>query len=83
MANEGGFRLPRRGKVSDTLKAIGLKMLAMDGDPEDIQEAVDELVNEKYEAEKRYRRQVRAHDLWFAIVEAQIETGNPYMVSFS
>ena len=35
---------------------------------------------EKYEAEGKYLRQVKAQDLWFKIVEAQIETGNPYMV---
>ncbi|XP_054158683.1 ribonucleoside-diphosphate reductase large subunit-like [Oppia nitens] len=34
----------------------------------------------KYEQEKRYKRQVRAQALWYAIVESQIETGNPYMV---
>ena len=51
MANEG-YKLPRRGKVSDALKAFGLKVLAMDGEPEDIMEAVDELVNEKYDAQK-------------------------------
>lgn len=34
----------------------------------------------KYENEKRYRRQVKARDLWAAIIEAQIETGNPYML---
>ncbi len=35
---------------------------------------------EKYEREGRYRRQVKAQDLWFAILEAQIETGTPYML---
>lgn len=35
---------------------------------------------EKYEKEKKFKRQVRAQALWYAIVEAQIETGNPYMV---
>ncbi|MCX8080729.1 MAG: ribonucleoside-diphosphate reductase subunit alpha [Bacteroidia bacterium] len=34
----------------------------------------------QYEAEKRYRRQVPARQLWQAIIEAQIETGNPYML---
>jgi ribonucleoside-diphosphate reductase subunit M1 len=34
----------------------------------------------KYEAEGRARRSVRAQQLWFAILEAQIETGNPYML---
>lgn len=28
----------------------------------------------------RARRVVRAQQLWFAILEAQIETGNPYML---
>src|SRR5690606_39075941 len=27
-----------------------------------------------------YRRQVKAQDLWFEILEAQIETGTPYML---
>jgi ribonucleoside-diphosphate reductase subunit M1 len=35
---------------------------------------------EKYEKSKKYKRQVRAQSLWYAIVESQIETGNPYMV---
>lgn len=35
---------------------------------------------EKYEAEGRYVRQVRARDLWSAILESQIETGTPYML---
>jgi ribonucleoside-diphosphate reductase alpha chain len=34
----------------------------------------------QYENEKRYRRQVPARQLWQAIIEAQIETGNPYML---
>ncbi|MGL4599438.1 MAG: ribonucleoside-diphosphate reductase subunit alpha [Bacteroidia bacterium] len=34
----------------------------------------------KYEAEGRYRKQIKAQDLWFAILESQIETGNPYML---
>ena len=34
----------------------------------------------KYEKEQRYRRQVKAQDLWFEILEAQIETGTPYML---
>lgn len=34
----------------------------------------------KYEEEGRYRKQVKAQDLWFAIMESQIETGNPYML---
>lgn len=34
----------------------------------------------KYEAEEKYRRQIPARELWAAIIEAQIETGNPYML---
>ncbi|CAK9253189.1 unnamed protein product, partial [Sphagnum jensenii] len=39
-----------------------------------------EQLYEKYENLKKYKRQVRAQSLWYAIVESQIETGNPYMV---
>ncbi len=35
---------------------------------------------EKYEAEERYRRKVKAQDLWFEILESQIETGTPYIL---
>mmetsp|Transcript_3396 Transcript_3396/g.12260 ORF Transcript_3396/g.12260 Transcript_3396/m.12260 type:complete len:842 (-) Transcript_3396:1060-3585(-) len=34
----------------------------------------------KYEAEGRGRKTIKAQQLWFAILEAQIETGNPYML---
>ncbi|KAF0977114.1 hypothetical protein FDP41_003767 [Naegleria fowleri] len=34
----------------------------------------------RYEKEGRARRVVRAQELWFAIIEAQIETGVPYML---
>ena len=34
----------------------------------------------KYEAEGKYRKKVKAQDLWKAIVESQIETGTPYML---
>jgi ribonucleoside-diphosphate reductase alpha chain len=34
----------------------------------------------KYETEGRARRTVKAQDLWFAILDAQIETGNPYLL---
>ena len=33
----------------------------------------------KYEAEGAYVRQVRAQDLWFRIIDTQIETGVPYI----
>jgi len=39
-----------------------------------------EKLYEKYEREGRARRTVKAQDLWFAILEAQTETGTPYML---
>jgi len=35
---------------------------------------------EQYEAEGRFVRQIRARDLWGAILDAQIETGTPYLL---
>ncbi|WP_143305313.1 ribonucleoside-diphosphate reductase subunit alpha [Chitinophaga vietnamensis] len=35
---------------------------------------------EKYEKENRARKTVKAQDLWFAILDAQIETGTPYLL---
>lgn len=34
----------------------------------------------RYETEGRARKTIRAQQLWFAILEAQVETGNPYML---
>ncbi|NML22959.1 ribonucleoside-diphosphate reductase subunit alpha [Pseudoflavitalea sp. G-6-1-2] len=34
----------------------------------------------KYESENKQRRVVKAQDLWFAILDAQIETGTPYLL---
>lgn len=34
----------------------------------------------KYEAEGKFRRQIKARDLWAEIINSQIETGNPYML---
>ncbi|TXC85134.1 ribonucleoside-diphosphate reductase subunit alpha [Luteibaculum oceani] len=34
----------------------------------------------KYEAEGKGRKQIKAQDLWYKIVESQIETGTPYML---
>ncbi|MBK9477415.1 MAG: ribonucleoside-diphosphate reductase subunit alpha [Bacteroidetes bacterium] len=34
----------------------------------------------KYEKEGRARKTIKAQDLWFAILDSQIETGNPYML---
>jgi len=35
---------------------------------------------EKYEKEGRARKTIKAQELWFAILEAQVETGTPYML---
>ena len=34
----------------------------------------------KYEAEGKGRETIKAQDLWYKIIESQIETGNPYML---
>jgi len=34
----------------------------------------------KYEKDGKARRTVKAQELWFAILDSQIETGNPYML---
>jgi len=39
-----------------------------------------EALYEKYEAAGKARRTVKAQDLWFAILDAQIETGTPYLL---
>jgi ribonucleoside-diphosphate reductase alpha chain len=39
-----------------------------------------EALYHKYESEGRQRKTIQAQDLWFAILESQIETGNPYML---
>ena len=39
-----------------------------------------ERLYEHYEREGKARKQVRAQDLWFEILTAQIETGTPYML---
>lgn len=39
-----------------------------------------ERMYKKYEQEKKYIRQVRARVLWAAILDAQIETGTPYLL---
>lgn len=39
-----------------------------------------ERLYQKYEREGKARATVKAQDLWFAILEAQIETGTPYML---
>lgn len=39
-----------------------------------------ERLYEKYEREGRARKTVKAQELWFEILESQIETGTPYML---
>lgn len=39
-----------------------------------------EKLYEGYEKQGKFRRQVKAQKLWFAILEAQTETGTPYML---
>merc|ERR1712223_1155795 len=39
-----------------------------------------EKLYEKYEAEGKFRKQVKAQEVWAAIIESQIETGTPYML---
>ena len=39
-----------------------------------------EALYERYEKEGRARRIIAAQQLWFAILEAQVETGTPYML---
>lgn len=46
----------------------------------DCHSAAFETLYESYEAEGRYRKKIKARELWAAIIEAQIETGNPYML---
>ena len=46
----------------------------------DVHSAEFEALYEKYEKEGRARRSIPAQKLWYAILEAQIETGGPFMV---
>ncbi len=39
-----------------------------------------ETLYKKYEVEGRARKVVKAQDLWFAVLDAQIETGTPYLL---
>jgi ribonucleoside-diphosphate reductase subunit M1 len=39
-----------------------------------------EALYERYEREGRAKKTVKAQQLWFAILEAQTETGTPYML---
>merc|ERR1719150_575390 len=39
-----------------------------------------EKLYKRYEDEGKYMKQVKAQDVWYAIIESQIETGTPYML---
>lgn len=39
-----------------------------------------EALYQRYEREGRARKTIKAQQLWFSILEAQVETGNPYML---
>ncbi|MGY3215452.1 ribonucleoside-diphosphate reductase subunit alpha [Mucilaginibacter sp. HD30] len=39
-----------------------------------------EALYKKYEAEGRARKTVKAQELWFAVLDAQVETGTPYLL---
>ena len=39
-----------------------------------------EALYEKYEREGRARKTIKAQELWFAILDAQVETGTPYLL---
>lgn len=47
MSENKTYRIPRRQKTSEFLQAVGLKHVAMDADPEDIMDAMYDLVEEK------------------------------------
>jgi ribonucleoside-diphosphate reductase alpha chain len=46
----------------------------------DAHSAEFEKLYEQYELEGKARKTIKAQDLWFAILESQIETGTPYML---
>jgi ribonucleoside-diphosphate reductase alpha chain len=46
----------------------------------DTHSAEFEKLYEQYELEGKARKTIKAQDLWFAIMESQIETGTPYML---
>ena len=46
----------------------------------DVHSGEFEALYHKYEQEGRYRKQVKAQEVWFAILESQIETGTPYVL---
>jgi ribonucleoside-diphosphate reductase alpha chain len=47
---------------------------------QDCHGAAFEKLYTQYEAEGRARKTIKAQDLWFAIVDSQVETGTPYLL---
>lgn len=45
------YRIPRKSSITDFVNAVGLKTLAADAEPEEVQEMVEGLVDEKKKAE--------------------------------
>ena len=41
---------------------------------------INDLLSFRYEKEGRGRKSIKAQQLWYAIIEAQTETGTPYML---
>ncbi len=46
----------------------------------DVHSEAFEALYTKYEAEGKGRKTIKAQDLWFKVLESQIETGTPYML---
>ncbi len=46
----------------------------------DVHSGEFEALYHKYESEGKARKTIKAQDLWFAILESQIETGTPYIL---
>lgn len=73
-----GYRIPRKSNVSDFVKAVGLKTLAADAEPEEVQEMVEGLVDEKHAAEKDaepivIEPEVESHDEEIQELKEQIQ----------
>jgi ribonucleotide reductase alpha subunit len=67
----------------ERVKANGMWSLMCPDECPGLPEAVgDEFkaLYDKYEAEGKFRKQVKAQEVWFKILESQIETGTPYML---
>jgi len=47
---------------------------------QDVHGGAFEALYHQYESEGRARKQIRAQELWFTILESQIETGTPYLL---